>query len=228
MNLLISWRKTSANKAVNSDTLYVFAALTTNAPVTAGVIAFRAHERGARMKTVDIIELAVNFSSALLLFVGLMYTGRQLHLTRIIHKQNHDWNRRHAAQQALFNYSTFISGTEQLNKTLGYVTATEPLPLADVEDTFQKNPELRVTCHKLLNFNETLAIGIIHGLYDEEIIKNAWRGNMLRSFDSFRNYIIDFRQNGRPLAFKEQEMIGNKWRNEMTKKDFRDTSDAER
>jgi hypothetical protein len=180
------------------------------------------------MTTKDIIELSISLFSALLVFGGLMYAGRQLQLTRVIHKQDHDWNRRHAAQQAIYNYTTFVTGTQLLNKELGFATAIEALPIEKIREAFEKNSELRITCHQLLNFNEALAVGIIHGIYDEEVIKSAWRGNMLRSFDSFRNYITDIRQKGREHVFAEQEMIGNRWRNEITNRRFRVHTDTSR
>ena len=119
----------------------------------------------------EIATLIIHGISAILVAGGLFYAGKQLSLTLQVQKQNHDWNRRNAAQQATLDYPAKVTGAEKLNKALKYSVAKEPIPLATIAEKFEEDEELRIICHRLLNYYESLAVGVEQLVYDETVIK---------------------------------------------------------
>lgn len=162
------------------------------------------------MTTFELITVIVATASALFVAIGLFYAARQLRLLIRTHADNHEWNRRIAAQEAVAQVNT-TAKTEDLNARFNYIAHSDPVPLAEVNEAFEEDPGLRVKLNVLLNSYEGLARGVFLGIYSEAVIKSARRSPMLRTFNAFREYINHRRISGSPLVWVEYEKIIDKW-----------------
>lgn len=172
-----------------------------------------------------------DFLDVLSLFLvagGLFYSGRQLQLSvRVrqdnlkihkanlkIHEDNHKWNRKYAAQQALMDLSTKVSGLDNLYtafklKELGI----EKISLELINEEFKADESLRNTCHELLNYHEGLVNGINKAIYDEDVIKSYRKSAMCKVYCWFQHYIEDM-QKVQITVWKEQEAQIHIWKGE--------------
>ena len=154
--------------------------------------------------------------SVVLLAISVIYAGRQLQLLRRQHSEDHDWNRRLAAQQAIDKYHNIQLMVETISEHLDFQNRTEGITLADIEAKFKETGTLQTRVHSVINYFEAMARGVRQGIYDEEVIKNAFQGHMNRVYESFRYYIESRRRNlHNPQIWIELEEISDKWRKEL-------------
>jgi len=172
------------------------------------------------MTEYEIASLVVSLLTFITVMIGLIYGGLQLKQaasqiaeTRKIHQENHEWNRRLAAQEALrdYNYSLLSS---PLQDVFNYLNVSEPIPLAKITSEFSINPKLQPHLHQLLNFYEGLARGIHQSLFDEEVIKAARKNAMVMAEKGFTNYIENRRAEVNPHAWKELSSVVSRWRSQ--------------
>lgn len=161
--------------------------------------------------TTDVLSLFVNFLSGLFIGGTLIYAGRQVALGKRVQEQNHDWNRRFAAQEATISYASKIQGAEKLNKALGYAKTKKPIPLIEIQEAFDKNEELRTICHHVLNYHESLCVGVLNNVYDEQVIKNIRKSPITLLFKAFEEYILEDRRKLQPTAYEIQQKLIAKW-----------------
>lgn len=153
--------------------------------------------------------------SAFLLALTVLYAAREVKLLRVQHQDNHDWNRRLAAQQAVREYKEIQFMVEALSVHFDYHHRKEGIPTLDFEAKLKEIAGLQSNLHTVLNYFEGLARGIRQGIYDEELIRVAFRGHMLRVYESFRYYIEGNRQKlGNPKIWVELEDLVDAWRKE--------------
>lgn len=175
---------------------------------------------------IENTKLLVQIISSVLVFIALLYAARQFKLATLVHRDNHDWNRRNAAQQATIDYASKIPGNEELNKTLKYTVAKEPIALTTIDAAFENNESLRAIAHRVLNYHESLAVGVLEGVYDENCIRNIRRSALELLFNAFKNYIDRFRSEIQPTAWSQQEQLINKWKIEDNPPTYRSRTGA--
>ena len=162
-------------------------------------------------------SLVLALTNIVLLIVGFIFAYLQLRGARaeirtlnVHHADNHDWNRRHAAQEALRNYNYSLLSSP-LQTSFDYLNSLDSIPVSQIEDKFSENTDLQSDLHQLLNYYEALARGINQGIFDEDVVKSARRNAMVRCERSFRNYIEKRRQNVSPRAWVELSHITTRW-----------------
>jgi Domain of unknown function (DUF4760) len=170
---------------------------------------------------IEKAKLLVQIISSLLVLGGILYAARQFKLATRVHQENHDWNRRNAAQQATIDYASKIPGSEELDNALQYMVAKEPIAIATIDNEFAKNKSLRAITLRVLNYHESLAVGVLDGVYDEKVIKSIRRSALERIFIAFKNFIDKVRTDIQPTAWAEQERLINKWKLEDNPPTFR-------
>ena len=158
----------------------------------------------------EIARLIVQAASALLIFCSLIYAGRQLALSTRTQRQNHDWNRRAAAQEANWKFSSLVKGRELIDQAFNITTRDAPLTIDELNTAFEKNSELKTAVLSLLNYYEGLAIGVNQSIFDEDVIKTAWYGSMKVVSRLFAEWVKELRKT-RPFAFSELDAILNEW-----------------
>ncbi len=187
------------------------------------------------MSNYEIISIIITSLALLLTIGGLYYAGNQIRLarkqltsaiesiklTKEIHQENHDWNRRIAAQDAIVVFRN-QNKTKELREALGGIDINDAIPLNTILEKFKTDSDLRGYIHSVLNTFEGYSRGILQGIYDEEVIRTALTGTMVRYFNCFRPYIIYIREKRNPALFNEFEGMVNKWKTEKTKLESRD------
>jgi hypothetical protein len=176
------------------------------------------------MTTFEILSLVISGVTLLALLIGLLYGAGQLRCanrsldassksldeSKCIHQQNHDFGRRHAAQDALraYDYSV-LSGS--LNEAFKFLQMKEPVPLVDIQSAIKEKEGIQRDLHQLLNFYEGLARGINQGIFDEKVIKAARKNAMIVAERGFQNYINKRRTDMNPRAWSELSSICSRW-----------------
>lgn len=169
------------------------------------------------MTLYETASLVLSAATLVTVVVGLLYATRQLRnaafqleQTRVIHQDNHDWNRRNAAQEALrqYNYSLLSSS---LQEVFDYLSLKEAIPLETIQEGFRQNPNIKSELHQLLNYYEALARGVHQGVFDEGIVKAARKNAMIIAARGFGSYIDDRRKNINPYAWTELSALTLKW-----------------
>jgi len=173
------------------------------------------------MTDYEIWNLIIRSLTMIIVGAGLFYTGYQIKLSRLFHRDNHDWNRRIESQKALVHYNTTVMSTK-LNEMFDFMNINKSIPLDKIMSEIEKSKETQNLIHRYLNIYEGYARGIIQGIYDEELIKNARRGVMVKTYLRFKEYIEFRKQQWGPTAWKELESMANKWNHESTNYKERD------
>lgn len=149
-----------------------------------------------------------------LVFAGVQFKQGRLALehTAASHEQEYRWRRKIAAQEALSSYSSSVVLSD-LQKQLNYLDIGRRgcIDLDEIEEKLEANPDLRADLHRLLNYYEALARGVLQGLYDDDVIKAGRRGAMNRAYTGFECYILERRKNGSPNAWSDFEALILKW-----------------
>jgi hypothetical protein len=153
--------------------------------------------------------------------IGFSATVYQIRQIKKTHKENHDWNRRLAAQQALRSYS-YSEISRELHRAFGFLDDHDSLPISKIEEKFGEEEDLKMHLHQLLNFYEALARGVSEGVFDEHVIRSARMGAMMRAEKSFRNYIDNRRKITSARAWCELSEICTKWYSEINTKERRE------
>lgn len=178
--------------------------------------------------------LIINTISLFISFIGLIYAGYQiwvirkqmknaieeLKLTVKIHNDNHEWNRRIASQEAITQFR-MKNKTKELRNSLNQFDINEIIPLKAILEKFETEPDLKDFIHETLNTFEGYARGIVHGIYDEIIVKSAIKGAMIRHYSCFLPYINHVRKTRNPDLYCDLENIVNKWKSEEKKVEYR-------
>ena len=165
------------------------------------------------MTTYEIYNLIIQIVATIFVGGGLVYAGKQVSLLVLTHNDNHDWNRRIATQNALRDFNNSVS-LDELQKEFNFLNRKQPIPVEEITKAFLDKPDLQLQTHTLLNQYETFARGIFLGIYDEILIKNARKGSMERTFNSFKEYVQHRRNEVGSAAYIEYEKMLDKWHQE--------------
>jgi hypothetical protein len=164
------------------------------------------------MSLYEWLNLTIMAISALCVAGSLFYLAKQVRLFSKAHQDNHDWNRRVETQHALGKIREI--NTDSLNMKFGFANRKSPIPLQEILDAFEEEPNLQLHLHKLLNFYEGLANGIFSKVYDEKIIKVNRLSPMERDIIRCR-YYIDYRRNeSSRTTWSGYQRLMEKWRND--------------
>ncbi|MES2387819.1 MAG: DUF4760 domain-containing protein [Bacteroidota bacterium] len=169
---------------------------------------------------IDWLDWTLQLVTRIAVIVGLFFTARQIKNTIKIHKDNLNWNKRKAAQDALLsNNQNDIVG--KLRESIDYNNITNPLSLEVINQKISEDREIQNSIQRLLDMYEAFSRGILQSIYDEEVIKNARKNSMIRAWNIFQVYIKDRREKINKSAWCEFESLVNRWKHEQTGKDIR-------
>ncbi len=168
----------------------------------------------------EAFQLAQIFSIFILIF-SVLYAAKQLKLTYLIHADNHDWNRRKAAQDLTMQINELFSDMAALHKKLNIINRVEPIPISEIKEEINNDPSVQLSINKVLNIYDGVARGVLSGIYDRSIIETARKSTMIKTYDAFSSYIYDRRKKRIPTLWNDYESIINQWKSEITKQDPR-------
>jgi hypothetical protein len=157
-------------------------------------------------------------------FIGVVYAGIQVYLLRKTNKDNHEWNRRISSQDAIINIGNYSGDViTDLNNIFDTLNIKESIPLDKILTSIQKDKSIQIKINHVLNSYEALARGIAHSVYDEQIIKDARRGMIIRQYNTYCNYIENRRQVlSNQNIYRDLESLVNKWKLEDNKSNKRE------
>ena len=141
----------------------------------------------------------------------LQLAGSQLEKIQETHRQNHDWERRIAAQSAVNEYSSVVD-TKDLKSEFDYLNRTDVIPLAELQGAFERCSDMQGSLNKMLNYYERLARGVRQGIYDEELIKAARLTAMKKVLRVFGPYIEHRRKEFSPNAWADLDALVDEWK----------------
>jgi hypothetical protein len=168
----------------------------------------------------QLAQVIIDSLTLFVLGIGLLYSAKQISSLKKTHQEALDWNRRIEAKKALQTASEKIASTIKLYEALPMRDSQETIPRAEIERVIEERPDLHVLLSDMLNWYESLASGILQRVYDEEVIKIARRGDMIRCFDRYKNY-IHFIRGTAPRIWEDMEHMAEKWRAEIPERPYR-------
>ncbi|MEM9078751.1 MAG: DUF4760 domain-containing protein [Bacteroidota bacterium] len=156
----------------------------------------------------DIIQI--------LILVTLVYTAyaaiKSLNETKKIHFNNLDWNKKNRSVDIMKEFRDFknkMNSELQLN----IYTNNVELELDEILNRIKKSKSYESSLNNYLNFYEGISIGILKGLYDEEIIKSSRKTTFIHTYNEFKNYILYRRKTNNSVAWRNFEILIKKWNN---------------
>lgn len=156
------------------------------------------------------IGLYINGISAIGVIISVFYLASQVKIATKAHKENHEWNRRIETKHALDSYNR-LESVMLLNEAFSYMGERHAIDKDIILKKLKEEPALRVHLMRLLNFYEGLANGIDMGLYEEVIVREARRGNMIRTHTAFKKFMNYHRSEVNELAFIKYKALVEKW-----------------
>jgi hypothetical protein len=158
------------------------------------------------------IRLSVQIATFAILLIGLWLTLRQLRLLRKSYVDQHEWNRRKAAQDAIENTQKAIGeDTFLLDAKFKIMTSYDTIPRTQILDECDADPKVRIAIHRRLNTFEILALGVKKGVYDEDVLKAAYKEVFRRTLNRFREYIEQRRNLETDLLWAQFEKLTQDW-----------------
>ncbi len=155
--------------------------------------------------------------------VGVIYAGITVYLIHKTNKDNHEWNRRIASQNAIKDINIYSGDIiTELNKIFNTHSSKESIPLKTILAEIDKDGDIQIKINYILNSYEALSRGVHHLIYDEEIIKVARRGIMINQYNLYHNYIEQRREVSNKKAYSELEALINKWKLEDGNNSYRE------
>jgi len=160
------------------------------------------------------IDTYINFFSAVLIFFGLIYAGRQLSATKAIHEQNHDWNRR--VNSLKFSFADDPKLIEILS-TLDLhfeINSKKPgeIKIEEMEEVRKNYPTIYNDIHFALARLEVMCIAMEHRVASKEICKALLRTRVITFNRIFRPYIEQSRKKrGADALFINLEKYAADW-----------------
>ena len=157
--------------------------------------------------TFCVVVIATGFAAVQL------WQGRQaLEQSAKAQEAENTWNQQIAAQSALSEYGTSVE-LSLLQEKFDYLSIGQvgTIPLDKILNEIEADPNVRTDLHKLLNYYEKIARGVLQGLYDGEVVKAARRGAMTRALRGFASYVDHRREVGSPKAWCDLQTLVEEW-----------------
>jgi hypothetical protein len=163
------------------------------------------------MTEFEIYSLWLGIVGIFLVVPGLVFAGYQIYQSTLIQRENHAWNMKVSAQQAVAATHE-VDFKMQLETELPFIRTSERLSIEVIHKKLDDKPELVAILHRLLNVYESYARGIDQKIYDEEVIKDSRGIVMIKMYDVFIEYVEFRRQQDHPAIWDKFEKMTNKWR----------------
>lgn len=159
------------------------------------------------------MELLRYFAKEIMTIIALIFTAIQIML--LVKQLKSD--RRIEQERATYQYiERYYSLIEQLDpvlvKKLGLATFINTNLTRDDFKKILQNIQHRIQISKIIQFYETLCVGISNQYYDENIAKHLCAANLISFYDVCRSY-IDFRREETHMPIcGELEKIARRWK----------------
>jgi hypothetical protein len=170
------------------------------------------------MSKFELWSLIISALGVLTVWIGFIFAVyqiraalKQIQVTISKHKDDHSLQRKLAAQSAVNEYA-FSNLSAELHKTFGYVDSNAPITIEAINKKFAEDDNHRVKLLMLLRHYESIARGINHGIYDEEVVKAALRKTFIRFVRAFSLYIEERRNTlSSPTQWIELTSLAEVW-----------------
>ena len=161
-----------------------------------------------------VVDLSVRIFTLLLVGASAVLAYNQI-------KKTQEWNRRKATQDLLFQVATgdLKEFVQALSDEFGVdLTKTMPLPsyqsVVENEADDKRQDRVRHLTRSILNYMETIAIGLKNHVLDEDICYehlSIW----MTEYWSFSDKLIKIARAKNPTVWIEQEHYVNLWRSRL-------------
>lgn len=159
----------------------------------------------------------INLLSAILVFIGLIYTARQLQATKQIHSENHEWNRR--LKSLSFSFSDkpeYIDILKRLDEHFK-INSKKPEKISYdyiVKLSQEEYKEVFNDIHFVLARLESMCIAIENNIADEDVCRYLLRTRVITLNKIFTPYIDNAKHNrGSDDMFSHLQHYAKEWKN---------------
>lgn len=160
------------------------------------------------MTIYEFLNIAVQVAMILIIASGFVYARKQFNL----HTKSHEWERMMLTQNAVVDFRKNQS-LKTISTKLGYLGASDPILLPEMNVKFESDTELRADVHMYLNQIEILCAGLLNGVYEEKLIKDSMGNTICYAFEFFKPYIQQRRSDLSPQLYAKTDQVVVQWKN---------------
>jgi hypothetical protein len=158
---------------------------------------------------VDILALFVQILGIYFVVISLRFVKNQIEMSEKIHADTLIWNKKIATENELSS-KVNPAVTKLINESFD-LKAHRILPLELVLSVIDEKKSIEGNIHHVLNRYERLGRGVMNGIYDEDIVKKAIRGPLLRTYYRYYEYIEHWKIKENKYAWVEFIRLAQKW-----------------
>ncbi|WP_440903351.1 DUF4760 domain-containing protein [Catenovulum sp. SX2] len=158
------------------------------------------------MTIYEVLNISVQFLMIGIIASGFVYARKQFNL----HARSHEWERMVLTQNAIADFRKNQS-LRHISHKLGYLGEQHQVDLAELNQAFAEDSELRADVHMYLNQIEILAAGVLNGVYEEKLIQDSMGNTIIYAFKFFQQYIEQRRLDLSPKLYQKTQTIVQTW-----------------
>jgi Domain of unknown function (DUF4760) len=137
-------------------------------------------------------------------------TVRQLRLLRLSYRDLHDSNRRKAAHDAAVEWAKCADDGVRLDACFHLREVHDVVLLEEANKVFAADPSARASLHRVLNYLESVANGVNHGVLDEHVVRSAFVTVFRKYLRRFAPYIEE-RRAKYPELWVDARDLASQW-----------------
>lgn len=155
----------------------------------------------------DIIQVLI----LVVLIITAVIALKEISETKNIHKETLLWNKKNKTIDVLNDFRKVIPHKTKKHFKKQLKQPNKTIPCEEILGEIAQEAKIKSEIVEYLNHHEGLAIGIINGLYNEDLIKKARRTSFFQTWIQYEEYIAHRRKVSNSEAWKNFEEIVNKW-----------------
>lgn len=147
--------------------------------------------------------------------ITILYASRQIKISKNIHKETLDWNRKTTTENALNNRQDKELRLFLTKRFKSYVEkGILVIPLAEIQSAISSDINVQLEIHSYLNKYERISRGIKNNLYDREMIVETMKYIIVKVYFNYKEYIEHRREVANKNAWKNFELLAIELNNE--------------
>lgn len=164
------------------------------------------------MTVFEVLSLTIELIGTIAIVVSIIYASIQIKLSRNIHKETLDWNRKTLTENELNNRYDKETREYLAKKFQRYVeVGISKIPLFEIQNAIVSDINVQLQIHSYLNKFERISRGNKNGLYDEELIIEAVKYVIVKVYFNYIEYIEHRRENANPSAWESFEALAKEF-----------------
>lgn len=142
------------------------------------------------MTLFELSSILIQVFGLIFLSITILYAGRQIKISKNIHKETLDWNRKTTTENELNNRQDKELRLFLMKQFQFYVkNGIHIIPIVEIENAINSDVNVQLQIHSYLNKYERIARGVKNGIYDKTIIMDTAKYIIVKIYFNYVEYI---------------------------------------